>query len=154
MSHDRQAYTVDGLIFRDANGRTQSLQRNILGIWEWVDFTLDNIGDAHRIDLVDEGFVQLYNPSAEQYMTKADYDQMRKAEGGFNDESTSAFTRADSEFARETHRRVSEWDKPLEEHERTPGNVLWRETVDRIAARAQAEHDAAMDEERFARGVA
>ena len=98
MAHDLQPYSVDGLIFRAAGSRTESLHRNLLGIWEWVDFTVENIEDAHPVDLVDEGFVRLYNASAEQYMTKSDYDQMKLVETGFSDED-GGFTRAEGGFA-------------------------------------------------------
>jgi len=153
MNHDRQPYLIDSLILRDAGGRTESLQRNLLGIWGWVEFTPQNFENAHPIDLADEGFIQLYNPSEEQYMSKSDYDQMKLVECGFS-EDEGGFTRAEGSFASETHHRLTEWDKPLEEHEQTPGNLLWRDTVERIAKRAEADHAIESDEDRFARGMA
>ena len=149
-AHDRPVYSLDGQIFRAVDDATERLTRNVLGIWEWVRFTGACAG-AVRVDLADEGFISLYNPGREQYMMKADYDQMRAVDETLGGAGAcgGAFTRATTEWAAATHRAVADWDCPLTEDELTPGNVRWRGTVDRIAARAQRDNDALLDEERF-----
>ena len=149
-SHDRPVYALDGEIFRDVDGTMERLTRNVLGIWEWVPFTGAAAAAGVRVDLADEGFISLYNPGCEQYMMKADYEQMKAVEQTLGGTAGGGiFTRATTAWAETTHSRVDAWDAPLTDVETTPGNVRWRDTVNRIAARAQCENEALIDEERF-----
>jgi hypothetical protein len=139
-------------IYRVRSSFTEWLVPNALRVFEWVSGPAAIT--AGMPCSMDDDYVRMYAgvSDLEQYMLKDEYKIIvqDRARGGV----TSAgghFTRctSDDAWVRETHRRVTAWDAPLSDEEKTPGNLRWRSVIAKIEERARATAAAAADDALF-----
>lgn len=133
----------DNTIYKFVNGILSSLSRNMIGLHEFLPCEEEELPDCCEvINLENNGFKKISQHKWSKFTPK------KVSENSFVDvEENEHFKLAPStsDFVKETHRSVREWNKWVPTSE---GAKRFKNTVERIEQRLQEDNDEAT----FARG--